>query len=246
MRANSSFCWRSGHAEVTSGSRCSSQSTSSPELSPDFVTSQLLEKVRPEVRCEKMCAYSERSTVTHLNTTQLLHSSIKPNSNSLPPLQFYILPILVYSHNSKASFVPDSVWQKESIQCVPAIAASVVSTQNKVDLLKCSVIFTLSQSVKPTSSLQNQLNLSQPNPAAVSEYQATDFKPCFAIFVRSNRVCHLALSNINVSCMIGEGNRITTLTCLNPLPFSQLPSRSPAATGKWAWQQSQLYRSVHL
>lgn len=46
LRANSSFCWRSGHTEVTSGSRCSSQSTSSPELSPDFVTSELMAKVK--------------------------------------------------------------------------------------------------------------------------------------------------------------------------------------------------------
>lgn len=44
LRANSSFCWRSGHTVVTSGSRRSSQSTSSPQLSPDLVTSDLLEE----------------------------------------------------------------------------------------------------------------------------------------------------------------------------------------------------------
>lgn len=44
LRENSSFCWRSEHTEVTSGSRCSSQSTNRPEFRPHFVTSELLEK----------------------------------------------------------------------------------------------------------------------------------------------------------------------------------------------------------
>lgn len=140
--------------------------------------------------------------------------------------------MLACSHNPEASLVPGGVKQKESIQRVPAITAGVVGTQGKVDLLKCRVIFTPSRSVKPMSSLQNQLNLLQPNPAAVSGYPATDFRRRFAIFVRSDRVCCLVLSDINVSRMAEEGNRITSLTCLNPLPFSRLPPRSPAAGGR--------------
>lgn len=44
LSANSSFCCRSGHTVVISGSRRSSQSTSSPQLRPDLVTSDLLEE----------------------------------------------------------------------------------------------------------------------------------------------------------------------------------------------------------
>lgn len=48
LSANSSFCCRSGHTVVISGSRRSSQSTSSPQLRPDLVTSDLLEEETEE------------------------------------------------------------------------------------------------------------------------------------------------------------------------------------------------------
>lgn len=48
LSANSSFCCRSGHTVVTSGSRRSSQSTNSPQLRPDLVTSDLLEEEERE------------------------------------------------------------------------------------------------------------------------------------------------------------------------------------------------------
>lgn len=51
LSANSSFCCRSGHTVVTSGSRRSSQSTNSPQLRPDLVTSDLLEEEEREEPC---------------------------------------------------------------------------------------------------------------------------------------------------------------------------------------------------
>lgn len=96
------------------------------------------------------------------------------------------------------------------------------------------MIFTAIESI----SYKNQFNLSGPNPSL-----STLLFFCLLLNTVSS-LRHLLLSNINVPRVTQAGIRIALLTCLNPLPSSQLAPHFPEAAKRWLWWRGRPCPSV--